>query len=128
MRIAIITLIFLLINENAIGQNMSKILFQNATIYTTDSVSEQQSVINKNKVLHIISHDNINENSIFLLNDTVYSILQFEEIVTNLNSEKKLNIYASQKDIDEYLREKNVSNLLNSDYPEKNLLFILENR
>jgi hypothetical protein len=114
-----------------IGQQniIDTIVFQNATIYTTDTISNESKGLARNKSLFIVPIDDMNENTFFLFNDSIYPILSFSQLEQRLNKKKILNLYTSEADIVAYLNRKKLNSFIRSEISDKNkkLVFIIEN-
>jgi hypothetical protein len=124
--------IILLVAKLTIGQEQKTdtVILKNTVLIINDTISEEYKNRLKNGSLFIVSLDDINENTVFLFNDTIYTTLSFDKIEGKLNKDKPLRIYTSKDDIEAYINRNNLENSIISGIADtkKKLLFIIENK
>ncbi len=127
----LIIALIILTNKIIIGQKdiIDTIVFQNAKVYTIDTISNESKEQAKSKTLFIVPIADMNENTFFLLNDSIHPIFSFGELEQKLDKKKRYKTHTSETDMATYLNRKKLNGYIKSEIIDKDrkLIFIIEN-
>jgi hypothetical protein len=127
----LIIALIILTNKIIIGQKdiIDTIVFQNAKVYTIDTISNESKEQAKSKTLFIVPIADMNENTFFLLNDSIHPIFSFGELEQKLDKKKRYKTHTSETDMAAYLNRKKLNGYIKSEIIDKDrkLIFIIEN-